>query len=77
MLLPQEIIARKRDNHVLTKGEIGNFVDGLVSQKFNDAQVGAMAMAIFQQGLSQLMALLLINTLLVVLVIKSALCLRQ
>ena len=53
MLLPQEIIARKRDNHVLTNAEIGNFVDGLVSQKFNDAQVGAMAMAIFQQGLTQ------------------------
>jgi thymidine phosphorylase len=53
MLLPQEIIARKRDNHVLTNAEISYFVDGLVSQKFNDAQVGAMAMAIFQQGLSQ------------------------
>tara|TARA_R110001583_G_scaffold2083_1_gene15345 strand:+ start:13180 stop:14487 length:1308 start_codon:yes stop_codon:yes gene_type:complete len=53
MLLPQEIIARKRDHHVLTKDEIGDFVDGLVSQKFNDAQVGAMAMAIFQQGLTQ------------------------
>lgn len=53
MLLPQEIIARKRDNQVLTNTEIGSFVDGLVSQKFNDAQVGAMAMAIFQQGLTQ------------------------
>ena len=53
MLLPQEIIAKKRDNKQLDKGEIKFFVEGLVTNNFNDAQVGAMAMAIFQQGLSQ------------------------
>ncbi|MBL4940704.1 MAG: thymidine phosphorylase [Colwellia sp.] len=52
MLLPQEIIAKKRDNKVLQHDEINAFVDGLVSNNFNDAQVGAMAMAIFQQGLN-------------------------
>ncbi len=52
MLLPQEIIAKKRDNKILTTDEIGSFVKGLVSNNFNDAQVGAMAMAIFQQGLT-------------------------
>ncbi len=52
MALPQEIIAKKRDGNVLTQSEIKFFVDGLVSKKFNDAQVGAMAMAIFQQGLN-------------------------
>lgn len=52
MLLPQEIIAKKRDNQVLSKEEIEFFVSGLVSNNFNDAQVGAMAMAIFQQGLT-------------------------
>ncbi len=52
MLLPQEIIAKKRDNKVLHNDEINFFVDGLVSNSFNDAQVGAMAMAIFQQGLN-------------------------
>ena len=52
MLLPQEIIAKKRDNKILTTDEIGSFVNGLVSKDFNDAQVGAMAMAIFQQGLT-------------------------
>lgn len=52
MLLPQEIIAKKRDNKVLQKDEIDFFVEGLVSNNFNDAQVGAMAMAIFQQGLT-------------------------
>ena len=50
-LLPQEIIAKKRDNKRLQPDEIKFFVDGLVSNNFNDAQVGAMAMAIFQQGL--------------------------
>lgn len=52
MILPQEVIAKKRDNKILTVDEIGFFVDGLVSNNFNDAQVGAMAMAIFQQGLT-------------------------
>lgn len=52
MLLPQEIIAKKRDNKVLQKDEIDFFVDGLVSNNFNDAQVGAMAMAIFLKGLT-------------------------
>lgn len=51
MLLPQEIIAKKRDGEVLKQDEIKFFVDGLVSNNFNDAQVGAMAMAIFQKGL--------------------------
>ncbi len=53
MLLPQEIIAKKRDNKILHNDEINFFVDGLVSNNFNDAQVGAMAMAIFQQGLCE------------------------
>ena len=52
MFLPQNIIAKKRDNEILQKDEISFFVDGLVSNNFNDAQVGAMAMAIFQQGLT-------------------------
>lgn len=52
MFLPQNIIAKKRDNEILQNEEICFFVDGLVSNNFNDAQVGAMAMAIFQQGLT-------------------------
>ena len=52
MLLPQEIIAKKRDGEILKNDEISFFVDGLVSNNFNDAQVGSMAMAIFQQGLT-------------------------
>jgi len=52
VLLPQEIIAKKRDGEILKNDEISFFVDGLVSNNFNDAQVGSMAMAIFQQGLT-------------------------
>ena len=52
MILPQEIIRIKRDGHLLNEQHIQCFVDGLVSGSFSDSQVGAMAMAIFQQGLS-------------------------
>ncbi|OUS32084.1 thymidine phosphorylase [Thalassotalea sp. 42_200_T64] len=52
MLLPQEIIRHKRDGHVLNAVQIKSFVDGLVNGDFNDAQVGAMAMAIVQQGMN-------------------------
>ncbi len=52
MLLPQEIIRVKRDGGVLPTASIQRFVDGLVDGSFSDAQVGAMAMAIFQQGLN-------------------------
>jgi len=51
MLLPQEIIRSKREGLSLTPSQIKGFVDGLVSGGFNDAQVGSMAMAIFQQGM--------------------------
>jgi len=52
MLLPQEIIRAKRDGLVLNNEQINTFVNGLVSGNFNDAQVGSMAMAIFQKGMS-------------------------
>jgi len=51
MLLPQEIIRTKRGGLSLSKDEISGFVNGLVSGDFNDAQVGSMAMAIFQKGM--------------------------
>ncbi len=52
MFLPQEVIRAKRDGLVLTDQQIQFFVDGLSSGHFNDAQVGSMAMAIFQQGMT-------------------------
>lgn len=53
MMLPQEIIAKKCAGKTLSEIDIGIFVDGLMSKNFNDAQVGAMAMAIFLQGLNK------------------------
>ncbi len=52
MLLPQEIIRIKRDGLVLNNENIQCFVDGLVDGSFTDSQVGAMAMAIFNNGMS-------------------------
>ena len=52
MYLPQEIIRTKRDGGILSNEQISHFVTGLVDGNFNDAQVGSMAMAIFQQGMS-------------------------
>jgi len=52
MYLPQEIIRAKRNGLVLNEQQIKGFVDGLVTGDFNDAQVGSMAMAIYQKGMS-------------------------
>ncbi len=51
-VIPQEIIRLKRDGQVLDEKAINGFVSGLVDGNFSDSQVGAMAMAIFQQGMS-------------------------
>lgn len=52
MYLPQDIIRQKRIGNALSDLEIEQFVDGLVTKGFNDAQVGAMAMAILLNGMS-------------------------
>ena len=52
MLLPQEIIRQKRNGLALSTEQIKAFVNGLTTGEFNDAQVGSMAMAIFQQGMN-------------------------
>jgi thymidine phosphorylase len=60
-MLPAEIIRRKRDGLVLSATEIAAFAQGLAagepaagdaSQRWSDAQAGAMAMAIVLQGMS-------------------------
>lgn len=50
-LLPQEIIARKRDGLTLSGEEIAHFVSGLVSGAVTDAQAAAFAMAVYFQNL--------------------------
>jgi thymidine phosphorylase len=51
MILPQEIIRRKREGAALSADEIGAFVAGLTAGEVSDAQASALAMAIFFQGL--------------------------
>ncbi|MEM1222020.1 MAG: thymidine phosphorylase [Verrucomicrobiota bacterium] len=52
MLLPQEIIARKRDKAALAPEEIEAFVQGIVDGSFQDYQASALLMAIFLNGMS-------------------------
>jgi thymidine phosphorylase len=60
-MLPQEIIAKKCNGQTLSETDLCLFVDGLMSKNFNDAQVGAMAMAMFLQGLNSQETIYLTN----------------
>ncbi|PVZ63526.1 thymidine phosphorylase [Pelagibaculum spongiae] len=51
MFLPQEIIRKKRDGHVLSKEEIDFFVKGIPSGEVTEAQVAAFAMATYFHGM--------------------------
>lgn len=46
-MLPQEIIRKKRDGHVLPAHEIQEFIAGLVDGRVTNAQAAAFAMAVF------------------------------
>lgn len=52
MILPQNIIRKKRDNLPLTQADIQAFVDGLSHSTFTDAQASSMAMAIYLNGMN-------------------------
>ena len=52
MLLPQEIIRRKRDGAVLSEDEIAGFIAGLTDGRVSEGQAAAFAMAVFFQGMS-------------------------
>lgn len=49
----QNIIAKKRDNQVLTKEEIEFFVDSYTNDKIKDYQAAALVMAIYINGLDE------------------------
>ncbi|MBI9080647.1 MAG: thymidine phosphorylase [Pseudodesulfovibrio sp.] len=51
-MLPQEIIRKKRDGHVLDEEEIRFFVKGLSDGTIGEGQVAALGMAIFFQGMT-------------------------
>lgn len=52
-MLPQEIIAMKRDGKSLSKDEIGSFVAGFADGSISDAQIAAFAMAVIFRGLTR------------------------
>jgi thymidine phosphorylase len=51
-MLAAELIRRKRDGHELTAEEIHFLVTGITDGSLSDAQVGALAMALFLRGLA-------------------------
>lgn len=51
-MLPQEIIAKKRDGEALTQIDIEQFISGVVSGEFTDYQSSALLMAILLNGMS-------------------------
>ena len=53
MVLPQEIIRKKRDGRALDGGEIAAFIEGLASGRISEGQVAAFAMAVFFNGMSR------------------------
>lgn len=52
MLLPQEIIRKKRDGGTLTEHEIRFMVRGLTDNSISEGQIAAFAMAVFFQGMT-------------------------
>src|SRR6056297_2974033 len=52
VLLPQELIARKRDGHSLEAQQIRDFVLGITDGSVADEQLGAFAMAVRLNGMT-------------------------
>jgi pyrimidine-nucleoside phosphorylase len=51
-IMPQEIIAHKRDGLALSRAEVEQFVSGVVSGEFKDYQSSALLMAILLKGMT-------------------------
>ncbi len=52
MFLPQEIIRKKRNGEILSAENIEDFIRGVTDNSVTEGQIGAMAMAIFFQGMN-------------------------
>ncbi|HWK25112.1 MAG TPA: thymidine phosphorylase [Solirubrobacter sp.] len=52
-MLASEVIRRKRDGHALSAEQIATLVAGITEGALSDAQVGALAMALFLNGLNR------------------------
>lgn len=53
VLLPQEIIRKKRDGEALDPAEIADFVQGITHDSVSEGQIAALAMAVFFNGMSR------------------------
>jgi len=53
MLLPQEFIRKKRDGHVLSAAEIGDFVRGITEDAVTEGQIAAFTMATYFNGMTR------------------------
>jgi pyrimidine-nucleoside phosphorylase len=51
-LLPSELIARKRDGHELSEGQLRTMIGGMLAGDVNDAQIAALLMAGVLNGFS-------------------------
>ncbi len=51
-MLPQEIIRKKRDGHVLSEKEICFFVEGMTEGSISEGQVAAFGMSVFFNGMN-------------------------
>ena len=61
MILPQEIIRKKRDGEALSKKEIEQFIEGITDWSVSDGQIAALAMAVVINGMSKDETVALIN----------------
>ncbi len=52
MVFPQQVIAKKRDGHALTRDEIRAFVRGATDGSWADYQLSALLMAIYLRGMT-------------------------
>jgi thymidine phosphorylase len=53
MMLPQEIIRKKRDGEVLAADEIAAFIAGVANNEVSEGQIAAFTMATFFRGMSR------------------------
>ncbi len=53
MMLPQEVIRRKRDGARLGRDEVREFIEGLTKGTVSEGQVAAFAMAVFFKGMER------------------------
>ena len=53
MFIPQEIIRKKRDGHVLSREEIRDFIDGITDESVSEGQIAAFTMATYFNGMTR------------------------